>query len=318
MSATTFATILFQPIALSLSFLLIYYLRSNGFPAVCLAVLAAFAGLFFKEIRKTFINYFLTVLFIFSVSYPFANRGPSLGNFLFLISFAPLLVVLSEKGKNQTSKLILCWLPIFTSWLFASNWEFPSTFSPIVVYGEREIGFIAAAFFLAAILAPYKRKKFLLSLISLPMLVLSSSFILNDLKDVNSFFQTISWVNFFSAAILAIFLIYFFLNEQLLRPVGAGGELAASLILTAPLLILYGLLGHLWQSFLPLPFDLTKILAASMFAVCGYLLLRLNPLLSIKRSSMFFVIPAFLRLFLPAEANFFYYHEQRYFYYSSG
>lgn len=316
---TTLLKDLLNSAALSLFLILAYYLRSNGFSAVLLALIFLLITAALKHVLR--LNYWqiaLQTLFIYGVSVSFANRGPSVGDGLFLISFAPFAASLVERGRKKLSASLIYLVPAFITWTFAANWEFPSTFSPFVIFGVRETGFAAAALFLSAAFSESKRSKVFLSFTGLILLAFAWPVVRADFEATLSFIKAARWLIFMPSALLAVLLWLFFAVETAGTSERDRDGLAAALTLTAPLITLYGFFSHFLRPLLPLPFDPALMLNALAFSASCYLILRLKPDLAFSYSVLPFLALFLLRLLFPAEANYFYYHEQRYFYYSLG
>ena len=305
--------------ALSLFLILAYYLRANGFPAVILALIVLSLSLSLKHfLRLEYWQIVLQALIIYSLSVSFANRGPSVGNGLFLVSFVPFVASLFERSEKRLSVSFLYLAPVFVTWALAANWEFPSTFSPFVVFGIRESGFAAAAFLLSAVHSGSKNAKAFLITIGFILLALALPLIRTDFETAASYSRIAEWRLFMSSALLAALAWIIFVFETAGASEESKDGLAAALILTAPLITLYGFLTHFFRPLLPLPFNTPAMLYALALSAFCYLILRLKPDLAFTYCAFPFLTVFLLRLFFPAEGNHFYYHEQHYFYYSLG
>lgn len=315
--------------------ILIYYLRSNGFKSAVIVLSVYLFLLFaylsgFKVGKKDLI---LGPMLIGTVSLPYASRGPSFTDSLFILSFsAPIYAILSsavkyrEKKKAIAGYILLSLLAPISVWGFSANWEYPSTFSPFLIYGVKEVPWIVAAIIFALIFFPFKSKKdnlFLASLVfSIIFLILINRLDSKVLTDVFPF-------GFKNSIFMLIFLdILFFLFLESLRSYSAKFKegiipeltLARFNILIPVLITLIFIFLYNLRSFLPIPFSTVKILSATVFAVCsfGVLLLKWR-VKNLNYSLVFiFVFLFILRLALPVESNNINYIGETYSFYSMG
>jgi hypothetical protein len=311
---------LFSAFIFSGILILTYYLRSNGFRSAVIALsvylILLFAYLVGLKIRA--IDLILGPAFIGVLSLPYASRGPSFADSLFILSFAApihsLLFSINRNRENRravTGYTLLSFLAPLSVWCFSANWEFPSTFSPFLIYGAKEIPWIAASVILAFLFFRFERKRYNALLVSLSLNILFlilierlDSRVLRDMFPFgleNSIFLLVSFGIFF-----LIFLER--LNSYIEKSKADEGlklDAARFVILIPVFITLIFVFSYNLRSSLPIPFSTVKISAALVFAVCSYGLTLLNwKVKGLNYPLVFILLVLFiLRLFLPAESN---------------
>lgn len=311
---------LFGSFLLSLILTLTYELKSNGYPSLLVFLSTLLLIFIFSKLTREKNGLVISVggsVFLLFLSFPFASRGPSLSNAVFLISISvPLAFFLS--GEEEKRATLFSFSAVFGIWALVGNWEFPSTFYPFVLYGWREIAFLSASFWLASFFAKKKELKLLLVIVSFLFIIFGLKIYFSMEATALKFFsETLNLKNFISVIILSMASYLFFsglLSKENLSPF----VFYRTVIFSPVFLTLYVLFGHLYSPRLPLPFNARNIFLAFGLIFALYLASFLNLRVLSKTAILGFPVLIFARFFAPAEANWFYFHGERYFAYSFG
>ncbi|MCX7832470.1 MAG: hypothetical protein N2440_06190 [Actinobacteria bacterium] len=308
-----------EAIQFSIVFLLIYYLKANGFPSLLLFFVTSVFNLillnFFNE-KKAFRKSISSALFVLFISLPFASRGSSLNNAIFIFSLTISLFLII---RNQRENLFISLLPVFAVWSFVGNWEFPSTFSPFVIYGVKELSFVSSALMLMS-LSVENSKALILLFLAATLLVAPflRGYLLSELALFRNLFTETFNLNMVITTIAQALLFSTLILSILRKRENADRLIIRSLILIAPLLTLFAVARHFINPDLPLPFTPVKIIAAFCFTASLYGLTFFKPYQEFK-PILFLLLPFLVaRMIAPSEANYFYYHKENYFSYSIG
>lgn len=310
---------LIETILFSFIFALVYYLKANGLPSLLLFFITFIINLILQKVFKeknAFRNSIFSALFILFISLPFASRASSLNNAIFIFSFTISLLLII---KNSKENLFFSFLPVFAVWSFVGNWEFPSSFSPFVVYGLKELPFVSSALILFSL--GIKNSKMVVTLVlTAILLVLPSikSYFNSELALFNNLLSGISNLKIVIAIIVQALLLSPLIFRITRYEENADRIIVRSIILIAPLITLFAVAKHFIDPGLPLPFMPIKILAAFCYTASIYGLTFLKPYQEFK-PMLFLLLPFFFaRMVAPSEANYFYYHKETYFSYSIG
>lgn len=298
-----------------------YALRYYGVPAWLMVAGTGIVGIltFFKK-KKTFealsflLGFFSGIAFYLFFYYVYA-RGPSFANAVFILSFTGIYLFLWLAFYTRDFQRAIPMLaPIFVTWAFVANWEFPSTFSPFLLYGHVEI---------------YK----LLFPLSLTLLIL----LVDSEKRISefSFFAGFLVAAFFGflekgvktfdrydyAIILLLFTIFsvlFFLS-LLKKPTGEKSSVVFTTIgftLIPAIISFFSLFQSFFGVYLPLPFEKEGTIGAVTLLILSIAALSVAVYKDVEEhfeNQMLFVIPVasvFLAsLFVPFEKNIFIYED---------
>lgn len=330
-------TVLKQIIQLSISAAIMlvfgYALRSNGIPAWIMLFSTGIIGvlIFLREIKhfkslNFFIGVFSGLSFYLFFYYVYA-RGLSFTNALFVFSFVGIFCFAWKVFENRnTSEAMPLLAPFFVTWAFVANWEFPSTFSPFLLYGHVEIFKVFFPLLIAAIVILSEKKEIVLDFyFFLGFLVasLSGMFEKTGLQAFDRYEHLAILVLF------SIFSIIFFLSLT-----GRQKEknnmifIIFGVMLIPALITAFSFLQSYFGVFLPLPFDKRGLTGALMlFLLSGMILFLLffkdaEADVKSSKSRHIALIPLLLifhlLLFIPFEKNTFIYDGYRKSFFSSG
>lgn len=282
-------------LAAALFLLLTYFSRAAGFPSSLLVLIAGLWTLIASRRRALNIQDIASGvalgLSLFLYLETFKNRGPSFTDAVFIFSMMPFFVSLFRRGSFEQHLFALG--AVLIAWAYVSGWEFPSTFSPFVLYGGVELLQLPFLLVLSYMIA---RKSTPGTGRAVGTILAGAGLLVFEAGGMNPAAFSFGYT---AAALLAgLFLVVLWRWSP-----GVDVRTLAVSVSSVPLLFLViSLTQHVFPGFLPLPFDARVVAAATVLFVFYVWLAGVQIVLKPSSLVLAAVIAGFLSMF-PYEIN---------------